>query len=368
MKIEIGESLVHSYLRHVKGCWLAQTNWKPSPHWPKFMDDIELESMFREMKERFEDAEGKVFKQTKTAAQFIQQAEIDVMGVDREGGVYAVDTAFHEAGLNYLGGPENRVLKKLLRAMMTLQAYHPTETQLHICFASPKVNPGVQKPLESMFGDLRVKYPEIVWDLLTNESFTERLVRPTLEKAGAVSDTAELFMRAAKLLALTGMPPTSIAETRTRRTLKQDTTAAAISNPRPIAGAGPDTERGTLQPLVRTLMQTLLEDHPTLLDETDLRNLMDRDYCKGPLGLQIGSFPLLRRDADGRKSSDGRDRYYTRLYAGRFYVCSQWWRAHHLSNAESLLQFVNELAQRKPNDPGMPALERSRKALREYVG
>ena len=106
MKIEIGESLVHSYLRHVKGCWLAQTNWKASPHWPKFMDDIELEAMFRAMKERFEDAEGKVFKQTKTAAQFIQQAEIDVMGVDREGGVYAVDTAlFMRPVLNYLGRP-----------------------------------------------------------------------------------------------------------------------------------------------------------------------------------------------------------------------------------------------------------------------
>ena len=361
MKIEIGESLGYSYLRHVKECWLVQTNWKPSPHWPRFMDDVELDEMFAAMKRRFDDAEGKVFKQTRAAAQFLQQAEIDVMGVDREGGVYAIDIAFHEAGLNYLGGPENRVLKKLLRTMMTLQAYHPTETQLHIAFASPKVNPGVQKPLEAMFDDLQAAYPDIVWDLLTNDVFAERLRRPTLEKATAVSDTAELFMRASKLLDLAGMPSTSAADTPTRRKPRRTATAAS---------AGPATERGSLQPLVRNLVQTLLEDYPDLLDDADLRNLMDSDYCKNTLGLQIGNFPLLRRQTDGRQGSatDTQDRYYLRAYAGRFYVCSQWWKAHHCSNAQSLLQFVDDLIRRKPDDPGAPALERCRQELREYVG
>ena len=348
MKIEIGESLGYSYLRHVKECWLVQTNWRPSPHWPRFMDNTELDEMFAAMKRRFDDADGKVFKQTKTAAQFIQQAEIDVMGVDREGGVYAIDIAFHEAGLNYLGGPENRVLKKLLRTMLTLQAYHPTETQLHICFASPKVNPGVQKPMEALFDSLRSEYPEVVWDLLTNEAFTEQMLEPSLQKAGSVADTSELFMRAAKLLEL-------------RRQLPR---------PKPPKPNGhiPGPDYASLQPLVRTLMQTLLEDHPTLLDAADLGNFMDSDYCKNGLGLQIGNFPLLRREADGRKSPDGRDRYYTRLYAERFYVCSQWWRAHHLSNAESLLKFVNGLVQRKQDHPEIPVLDDIRRRLQEYVG
>ena len=357
MKIEIGESLGYSYLRHVKGCWLVQTNWRPSPHWP-IIEDTELEETFRAMKERFDDAEGNVFKQTRTAAQFIQQAEIDVMGVDREGGVYAIDIAFHEAGLNYLGGPEKRVLKKLLRTMMTLQAYHPTETQLHIIFASPKVNPGVQKPLEEMFHKLRAEYPEIEWDLLTNEAFAERMVQPTREKASEVADTAELFMRAAKLMDLTGGSQRPV-----RRPRKLD------GNTRNRSGAneGLATERGSLQPLVRDLMTTLLEEHSTLLDGADVRNLMDRDYCKDRLGLQIGNFSLLRLQAEGRKSPDGRDRYYQRLYAGRFYVCSQWWLAHHRTNAESLLQYVNSLIDEKQGDDGIPALERSRKALQDYL-
>ena len=375
MKIEILESLGYSYLRHVKQCWLVQANWKVSAHWPRLMDDVELEDMFLAMKERF-DPEGKVFKQTKNASQFLQQGEIDVLGVDQEGGVYAVETAFHEAGLNYLGGADARVLKKLLRTMMILKAYHRTEIQFHICFASPLVNPGVQKPLEAVFADLREEYPEIKWDLLTNEAFGDQMMWPTLEKAGSVADTSELFVRAKKLLDLGGRPR------KTPRKLDVDIGLEDYLNARepreldvdnlyqPTASGYPASERGSLQPLVRNLMTTLLEDYPNLLDEADLRNLMDPDYCKTSMGLQISNFPLLRGKADGRQGSvsDSLDRYYRRLYAGRFYVCSQWWKAHHLPNAESLLQFVEELAQRRTEHPGTPALERNRKALREYVG
>ncbi len=255
MKIEILESLGYSYLRHVKQCWLVQANWKVSEHWPKIMDDIELEEMFLAMKQRF-DPEGKVFKQTKNASQFLQQGEIDVLGVDQEGDIYALEAAFHEAGLNYPDGTDARVLKKLLRTMMILKAYHRTEIQFHIYFASPKVHIGVQKPLESVFADLQEEYPEIEWDLLANQDFTERMMEPTLEKAGAVADTSELFMRAKKLLDLAGTPRKLDVDTRNR----------------PPATGNPSRERGSLQPLVRKLMTTLLEDYPTLLDEADLRN------------------------------------------------------------------------------------------------
>ena len=117
-------------------------------------------------------------------------------------------------------------------------------------------------------------------------------------------------------------------------------------------------------------METLLEDHPFLLTETDIENLMDRDYCQKTLGLQLGGFPLLRRREAGRRGSgsDGHDRFYYKPYAGRFYLCSQWWRDHHLSNARSLLRFVGETVGRDPNHPGIPDLERHMKALRDYIG
>ena len=335
MKIEIGESLGYSYLRHVKECWLVQTNWKPSPHWPSFMDDAELEEMFVAMKQRFDDAEGKVFKQTKSAVQFVLQAEIDVMGVDREGGVYAIDIAFHEAGLNYSGETKTRVLKKLLRTVMIRRVYHSPKTQFHICFASPNVRPGAQKLLEAVFADLQAEYQDIQWELLTNETFAERMVQPTLDKAGEVADTSELFMRATKLLDL-------------------------VSRSRKSNG---DCVSERIQPLVQDLMTTLLEHHPPLLDGIDESNWMDRDYCKTRLGLKISNLPLLRRKEEGSSV-----RYWKKLYRGRFYVCSQWAKTYHCSNAESLLQFVDDLAHRRQGHPGAPALERHRQALRAYIG
>lgn len=33
MKIEMGESLLQSYLKHVENCLVSQTNWKTSSNW-----------------------------------------------------------------------------------------------------------------------------------------------------------------------------------------------------------------------------------------------------------------------------------------------------------------------------------------------
>ena len=123
-----------------------------------------------------------------------------------------------------------------------------------------------------------------------------------------------------------------------------------------------------IQPYVQDLMKTLLEDYPSLLSHVDILNLLDRDYCKNNLGFRISNYPLLRRLEQGSKDTNGYGRYYVEPYAGKFYVCSQWWPNYHVGNAKSLLRFVTELAQRNPEHPGLPALERHRKTLRDYIG
>lgn len=350
MKIEIVESLGYSFFRHVKHCWLVQVNWKASEHWSKHTTGAELEAMFAAMKRRF-DLEGNVFKKTSNAAQFLRQGEIDVLGVDQEGGVHAMEAAFHEGGLHYEGGVANRVLKKLLRTLLVLTAYHPPETEFHIYFVSPKVNPSAQRPLKNIFDMLRTNYPNIEWDLVINHDFTDRVLTPTLEKAGTVADTSELFMRSAKLL-----------------DLSRD--SAAVGG-RIDTGGGTDaahiSDFGTLQPLVRSLMVTILEDHPDLLDDAERDNLMDRHYCKNSLGLRIGNLALLRRTESGREIS-GHNRYWKDIYGGEFYVCSQWWKDHRVANAKGLLQFVTGLVESNSNHPQVTALERHEKALLQYIG
>lgn len=347
MKLEMGESLCYSYLRHVKQCWLVQTNWKPSEHWTTRKSAAELEAMFEDMKRKF-DADGKVFKKTNDAAQLIKQGEIDVVGIDPQGGVHALDVAFHENGLNYPGGTVSIVLKKLLRSYMLLHAYAPsaqTEQKFHIYFVSPKVNPGVQTPLNAIFDALRKEYPQAEWHLITNNAFAD-LVSATLAKSAAVADTSELFVRAAKLLNL-AKPTSAVNET-------------APSRPKITADAP-----ARLQDIVQPLMATLLEEHPTLLDDAAIHNLTDSDYCKNVLGLNITNHSLLRRVEDGREIS-GRSRYWAKPYAGKFYVCKEWWPPHR-ANAESLHKFARAIAQNNPNDPGIPALNNHIKALSDYT-
>ena len=342
MKIEIGESLACSYLRHVERCWLAQANWKVSEHWERSLPDAELEALFQEMKRRF-DRGGAVFKKTKDAAQFLKQGEIDAVGVDRQGGVHAMEVAFHEAGLNYGSTTEtdNRVLKKMLRTLLILRAHHPPQTALHISFLSPKVNPAVQRPLETTFADLRMAHPDVDWRLIVNDEFVEAVVKPTLEKPGDVADSSELFVRSAKLLEIAGL----------------------LCSTENDGDDSDDNDASPIQGLVRSLMSTLLVDSPGLLSEAEKSDLQDNEYCKSRLGLQIGNIPLIRRVELGPEFN-GHRRYWANRY-GEYYVCSQWWQQHHRANAQALLTFVADLIRRNPVRED--ALRPHAQAFRDYT-
>ena len=124
--------------------------------------------------------------------------------------------------------------------------------------------------------------------------------------------------------------------------------------------------RGAFQGMVEALMRTLLEDHPTLLEAKDVSSLMSADYCKEVLGLSIANLALLR-DRDQGHMIHGHPRYWKHLYAGRLYVCSQWWKDHHCSNASALLDLVSGIARRKSAHPGAPALDRHIRNLNDFI-
>ena len=327
MKIEVGESLACSYLRHVKRCWIVQANWKASDDWEQRQD---AEALFSEMKKRF-DRDDSVFKKTKHAGQVLKQGEIDVVGVDWQGGVHAMEVAFHEGGLNYEGNTEERILRKMLRTLLILRTYLSPETRIHIYFLSPKVGPKVQKPLETTFTALRKEYADVRWHLLTNEEFAKSIVKPTLDGASTVADSSELFVRSVKLLEVAGFrhgtPPVAV-------------TSDHADAPRSEVQVQP------LVPLVKALMQTLLVD-PSLLSDAEKSDLTDNAYCK-KIGLRIG-FGLIRKKECG-KEIKGHPRYWADPY-GDFYVCSQWSRSR-CDNAQSLLAFVEDLIQRNREHEG----------------
>ena len=350
MKIEMLESLGCSYLRHVKKCWIVQDNWKASDAWSRQMSTDQLDSLFQDMKARFDGDTNEVFKGTKGADQFLKQAEVDILGIDFNGGVHALEVAFHEAGLNYVGtgGTRGRVLKKLLRTYLMLQAFDSFGGRAHVCFISPKVNPATALALREVFGLLRHGYPDIDWRLYMNESFVSEVLRPTLAATEATSDTSELFVRAARLI---------------------DTGATARNGLAPSRAPTPDGRRPPategLQPHVQTIMQTLLE-RPALLDDEQRRCLLDPEFCKHRIRLKISNLPLLRHISDGREAS-GQARYWAKIYAGSYYVCSQWWRDHHSHNAQSLLAYLTQLRETVPGGADGEALDRLAATMSAYI-
>lgn len=205
MKIEMGESLVYSWLRHVKGCQLVQANWKPSNQWARW-DDDELRALMGLAQEKLS-PEGYDAFRSNTFEQLLKQAEIDVLGAavtDGSMDVFAVEVAFHENGLNYGGTHETvqRVMKKWLRAAMAVRGYLGAQSG-QVIFASPKVNPVVLTPLRAGLDAVNELLDAarigIEARLVVNEEFRTEILEPVMEITGEVSDTSELFVRAYQL-------------------------------------------------------------------------------------------------------------------------------------------------------------------------
>lgn len=202
MKIEIGESLCLSYLKHVKKCVIYQTNWKNSSQWDKYNEEI-VEKTFKILKAE-ESPFYRIFNHT-SRSQLLKQAEIDALGIDQGKKIYAIDIAFHEAGLNYGGKEETteRLIKKYLRSYLILLSYFPNR-DYEIIFASPKVNEATEssikedlKRMENMFCEKNVTFI-----YLSNEDFKKEILINTINKSKDDADTNELFIRAHRLLQL----------------------------------------------------------------------------------------------------------------------------------------------------------------------
>lgn len=203
MKIEMGESLVYSWLRHTKQCQIVQTNWKVSPQWA-FHHENELDGLMKRASALFEEKyHYHIFKNTKRLSQLIRQGECDAIGLhigDNGSNVYAVDIAFHEGGLNY-GSTDETVMKivaKSLRTAFCLYGFMDTKVG-EIAFASPKVNPSVLLPLMPCIDDANLLLKECGFDftisLLANDSFNREILQPVLALSSEVADTSELFLR-----------------------------------------------------------------------------------------------------------------------------------------------------------------------------
>ena len=205
MKLEIAESLIYSYLKHVEGCRIVQTNWRTSGKWVVTEYETERARMLFNKISESEIFIG-IFKNS-SFDQLVKQAEIDVLGINTaENTIYGIDVAFHSSGINYGSNTETafRIIKKIFRTIFIMQTFFDENEKFNSFFITPKVNPATK----FLVDDLIIKAKEIIDDqnisieFISNEQFYSEIVDPLLENIDDEHDTTELFSRSVKLLKL----------------------------------------------------------------------------------------------------------------------------------------------------------------------
>ncbi len=330
MKIEIGESLIVSWLKHAKNCQIVQMNWKPSVNsWELYNEDV-LEKMIRKTEDRYLAFDLNLFKNSSSVSQIILQGEIDVLGMEiinsQVSKIYGVDIAFHENGLQYGAKLEtvSRVLKKMVRTAVTLVGFFDTK-KADIIFATPKIHTSKLILLEEMISDLNEFFnmefqTEFNFRLISNESFKEDIFDPVINLSGNVADTSELFMRSLQLYNLFNDGDTM--ESSNKRGL----------NTKQIKDI-PDTDQSKYNgvkvgALVRSTFPKLVESD--LLSEEDIERLQEEDYSKYTFDL---NYPFIKKVHDNlpvteQRQVNNHSRYYSnvlKIKNERYLITSEWY-------------------------------------------
>jgi hypothetical protein len=333
MKIEIGESLMLSYLKHIKKCRFYQTNWKISSNWD--IDENSNDKLLFVYDNIIKHSEfSEIFKQSKLE-QLIKQSEIDVIGWDGNDKIYAADIAFHEAGLNYGSKIEtkNRVFKKLLRSYLTLLAYFP-DKKYELVFASPKVHNATEDTIKDYFKVLNNDFSKenVTFKYISNDIFRDEILIPVISETKIDSDTNELFIRAIKLSSLFEKSPPS---------------PQALSAGSPCTSQCTILIRGiniplykdnneTIQDFVKKILHIMFDNK--LLPEKEIVNMLDKNYCNKTFGI---TFSIIQYDKNKLVDGEGHSRYWSReIFGGKYYACSQWWKEKESIYREKLSNWI----------------------------
>lgn len=337
MKIEIGESLFYSWLRHVKECQLVQTNWKASSQWP-LSDTEELQQMMSLVDQHYlQKYNYAIFKQN-TLSQLLQQGECDVLGVSVQPDdikYYAIDVAFHEAGLSY-GNRDITVMKALEKCARTALCLHGymAAKEAEIIFASPKINPAVLNGLAPCIDEMNGIFSDrgygFTFRIIANEDYNDVVLKPILLVSDSVADTSELFLRSYQMYKMFSAE-SLVSKTRTRASaVKSDIEETDYTD----ADAYQELKIGKLAQKV--LASILCDGYAT---EEEIAAMQTPEYSKQHFDLQ---YPLLRLAEEAEKPLH----YYAQpieIYGTRYRMCCEWFEQKGKNNDRPyLLKWIGE--------------------------
>lgn len=311
MKIEMGESLVFSWLRHVRRCRVVQTNWKGSQFWDVAEGKKEsLETFINEVQETFVSQRGwDIFKGAKGVDQVLKQVECDVLGITTDV-IICTECAFHEHGVQY--GDKvitcAKIISKMARIGIAMDAFFPEKT-VELIFSAPKMHNNLLAELPQAFQELNGMYEKhqmkCTAKLLVNDDFRSEILENVINACEqGVADGSELFVRALQLC--------NIFEGGKR---KSENLCEISANTKEEIN-----KEVKIGELVRTKVRDLLGSGR--VDKSEILRLQTYEYSQSVFGLY---FPFLSKEII---ETAGLKRYYVTpvmIHGEKYYICSQWY-------------------------------------------
>lgn len=289
------------------------------------MNEDTLKQMMDVSGNHFQDKYGyDIYKGNSSLYQLLNQAEIDVMGITFEKGkqyIYAVDVAFHEAGLNYGYKDEtvSRIIKKHLRTAMCIYGYFNFK-QGDIIFASPKINPAILNDLTPCINDITYILSKFDLEykirLISNNEFGEKILQPVISASSLVADTSELFMRSIQMYNLFADNKVNKPIQKLKNNIidKEKIDAIKVTN---VEGLN-EMKIGAL---VRSTLTKMLKNNEITKEEIEL--VQTAKYSKDTFDIQ---YPLLRKAV--LSDYERPLRYWAgavRAYGEEYFICSEWY-------------------------------------------
>lgn len=317
----MGKSLLYSWLRHIKGCQLVQTNWKkPTLSWEmKNEDSINL-LMLSYIDLLKKDYNNSLYKSKISPPQLLQQTEIDILGASFDGDtqyLYAIDVYFDESGLSYKDKDKaiTKVAKKILSTVMFLYGYFNKNTG-DIIFTSPIIDKSVMSSLNKFISDIQKLLYQFGLNynirIIANDDFYDKIMQPVIDASSSINDSNDLFMRSIQIYNL--FSNNRNYDTKNNLDSKSSPKTKAINN---INGYN-EMKIGLL---VRSTLTRMLGNHEISNEEIEL--MQTAAYSKETFHIQ---HPLLRKSSlsNGEKVK----RYWSgevEAYGEKYFICSEWY-------------------------------------------
>jgi hypothetical protein len=339
LRFEIGETLILSWLKHIKKCQITQLNWSPSNSLPINNKD-EISKIMDSTLEFLHRKNNIKISTINFHKEFKQENNIGVIGIDIQTGetlnLYAVNYINDESYI--IDEPSQTQIKviivQMIRTALYILGYFNTRNG-DIIFVSPKIHKALVDPLVSVTESLNIIFNSLdlkfKFSLYLNEDFEKRIFEPVCHNLNVRTHPSELFLDSIKLY---------YSLFRENGYLKEDDLENSNVSGNTVSNHENQLEKiGTL---IKREFSHLIEKG--ILTEDIIEQLTDTKFSKETFKLRYAMLKKINNSQSlyVQRMVNGYGRYYSHKYeinGKKYLLCNDWYERSRIE----LLNWLDKL-------------------------